>query len=160
MLGTAQANSAITVYDGTNVVGTGVTNLAGFWRLTTSALPNGSNNLTATATVAGNVSAMSQPLDPVVGGTTPNAIVLENELPGTPMSVWQVAPGQDSTELQGFTTQIGTNVGGTVQFKIDNLTGSANYSISIYRLGYYGGDGARLEATINHTGGSSRSPRH
>ncbi|WP_407180092.1 DUF4082 domain-containing protein [Bradyrhizobium sp. STM 3562] len=80
-----------------------------------------------------------------------NPISLENSLPGTPQSVWQISPGQDSTKLEGFTTAISTNVGGTVQFKIDNLTGNPNYQIQIYRLGYYGGDGARLITTLQHT---------
>ena len=83
-----------------------------------------------------------------------NPIVAENQLPGTPMSVWWVDPGDDSPKLEGFTTQMGTNVGGTVQFKIDNLTGNPNYHVIIYRLGYYGGDGARLITTLNHTGSS------
>src|SRR5579885_529979 len=61
--------------------------------------------------------------------TNPNPIVLENEKPGTPQSVWQVAPGQDSTLLQGFTTSISTDLGGQVDFKINNLTGSANYAV-------------------------------
>ena len=90
---------------------------------------------------------------PPAGGTAPagqNLIVLENEKPGTPQSVWQIDPGQDSTLIQGFTTSISTNVGGTVDFKINNQTGNANYQINIYRLGYYGGDGARLVGTINH----------
>jgi hypothetical protein len=87
-----------------------------------------------------------------------NPIVLENQKPGTPMSVWWVDPGQDSTKLEGFTTQTGTNVGGTVQFKIDNLTGNGNYTIGIYRLGYYQGDGARLITTINHTGSVIAQP--
>ena len=43
-----------------------------------------------------------------------------------------------------------TNVGGEVDFKINNKTGNANYQINIYRLGYYGGDGARLVDTIQH----------
>ncbi|MFK4513135.1 hypothetical protein ABIF20_000500 [Bradyrhizobium japonicum] len=85
---------------------------------------------------------------------TTNPIVLENQLAGTPKSVWYVNPGQDSTKLEGFTTAISTNLGGTVQFKIDNLTGSPNYQIQIYRLGYYGGDGARLITTIQHQGTS------
>src|SRR5215471_2704561 len=42
-------------------------------------------------------------------------------------------------------------MGSTVQFKIDNLTGNPNYQIQIYRLGYYGGDGARLVTTLQHT---------
>ena len=38
------------------------------------------------------------------------------------------------------------NVGGTVNFKID--TPSTNYRIDIYRLGYYGGVGARKVASV------------
>jgi hypothetical protein len=87
--------------------------------------------------------------------TGPNAIVLENEKAGTPESVWQISPGQDSTTIQGFTTAISTNVGGTVNFKINNQTGNPNYQINIYRLGYYGGDGATLAATIRHNATSA-----
>lgn len=65
--GTAEANSTITVYDGTTVVGTGTTSSSGSWSVTTSALPSGTQALTATATdAAGTVSAMSQRLDPVI----------------------------------------------------------------------------------------------
>jgi hypothetical protein len=84
--------------------------------------------------------------------TSNNPIVLENEKPGTPQSVWQVDPGQDSTRLEGFTTAMSTDLGGAVNFKIDNTTGNGNYPINIYRLGYYGGDGATLVATLQHTG--------
>lgn len=84
--------------------------------------------------------------------SNPNPIVLENEKPGTPQSVWQISPGQDSTEIQGFTTSISTPLGGTVQFKINNQTGNGTYQIQIYRLGYYGGDGATLVTTLNHSG--------
>jgi hypothetical protein len=86
---------------------------------------------------------------------TLNPIVLENEKPGTPQDVWQVDPGEDSTTIVGFTTEISTNIGGTVNFKIDNLTGNANYQINIYRLGYYGGDGATLAATVTHNATSA-----
>ena len=81
-----------------------------------------------------------------------NSIVLENEKPGTPQSVWQVDPGQDSTKLEGFTTAMSTDLGGTVRFKIDNTTGNGNYTINIYRLGYYGGNGATLVTSLQHTG--------
>ena len=78
------------------------------------------------------------------------SIQLENQKPGTPESVWQIAPGANSQLIQGFTTSISTNVGGTVNFKVNNQTGNANYSIDIYRLGYYGGDGATLVTTLQH----------
>jgi Bacterial Ig-like domain/Bacterial Ig domain/Right handed beta helix region len=67
--GTAEAGSTIKVYDGANLVGTGTTAANGNWSITTGALSTGTHNLTATATdVAGNVSAASQAVDPVIGG--------------------------------------------------------------------------------------------
>ena len=69
--GTAEANSTVTVYDGATAVGTGVANSSGSWSVTTSALASGAQALTATATdAAGNVSATSHALDPVIGTTT------------------------------------------------------------------------------------------
>ena len=73
--GTAEANSAIKVFDGTTQVGTATTNASGAWSATTSALSAGSHALTAKAIdVAGNVSVASTAVDPVVGsGTTGSA---------------------------------------------------------------------------------------
>lgn len=50
--------------------------------------------------------------------TVDNAIVLENEKPGNPESEWGLPDGASSS-IQGFTTDISTDVGGTVQFKVD-----------------------------------------
>ena len=76
---------------------------------------------------------------------TGNAIVCENQLPGTPASEWDIdGAGDDS--IQGFATKISVNAGSQIQFKID--TDATAYSIKIYRLGYYQGDGARLIDTI------------
>lgn len=77
-----------------------------------------------------------------------NAIVAENRFPGTPASQWDLS-GPGSTTLQGFTTDISVNHGSTVYFKIQS--GTANWRIDIYRLGYYQGNGARLMTTINMT---------
>ncbi|PPQ28379.1 hypothetical protein CCR94_18055, partial [Rhodoblastus sphagnicola] len=61
--GTAEANSAIAVYDGTTVVGTAATTASGAWSLTTTALASGAHALTATSTdAAGNKSAASTAL--------------------------------------------------------------------------------------------------
>lgn len=75
-----------------------------------------------------------------------NAIEAENCLQGSPQSEWGVSGSGDPT-IQGFATDISVNVGQSVFFKI-NTTASA-YTISIYRLGYYDGDGARLIDTIS-----------
>lgn len=74
-----------------------------------------------------------------------NAIVLENQKQGSPESEWLIGAGDPS--IEGFAAQFTINHGQTVDFKIN--TDSTNYRIDIYRLGYYGGDGARLVTTIN-----------
>jgi hypothetical protein len=78
-------------------------------------------------------------------GCTANLIVCENQLPGTPSSVWDIT-GSGDASIQGFTTDISVNLGGTISFKV-GTTASA-YRIDIYRLGYYAGNGARLVTTI------------
>ena len=73
-----------------------------------------------------------------------NPIVCENSLPGDRPSDWEVSGAGDST-IQGYATSMSVNVGQTERFKID--TPSMAYHIDILRLGYYGGDGARLIAS-------------
>ena len=76
----------------------------------------------------------------LLSGTNP--IVTENQLPGTPESVWLVPQGQADPALEGYSTDISVDVGQTISFKITDTTLDP-YSIDIYRIGYYGGDGAR-----------------
>ena len=76
-----------------------------------------------------------------------NPIACENQLPGTPQSTWDV--GSDDSYIQGFADPFSVNVGGTINFKIE--TAASSYSIDIYRMGYYGGDGARLITSIPAT---------
>jgi N,N-dimethylformamidase beta subunit-like protein/uncharacterized protein DUF4082/Big-like domain-containing protein/putative Ig domain-containing protein len=85
----------------------------------------------------------------ICGALAQNAIVIENQQPGAPMSQWDLS-GPGSTSLQGFTTDISVNHGSTVFFKIQ--AGTNNWKIDIYRLGYYQGNGARLITTIPMTG--------
>ncbi|WP_218011566.1 N,N-dimethylformamidase beta subunit family domain-containing protein, partial [Azohydromonas lata] len=49
--------------------------------------------------------------------------------------------------IQGFATDISVNRGGTVSFKVN--TTASSYRFDIYRLGWYGGAGARKVATVN-----------
>src|SRR5947209_5240620 len=81
----------------------------------------------------------------VNGAFAQNAVVAENQLPGTPQSQWDLR-GPGSTTLQGFATDISVNHGSTVSFKIQS--GTNNWKIDIYRLGFYQGNGARLITTI------------
>ncbi|MGH7724670.1 MAG: N,N-dimethylformamidase beta subunit family domain-containing protein [Candidatus Eiseniibacteriota bacterium] len=74
-----------------------------------------------------------------------NEIVPENLLPGNPQSEWDISGAGDGS-IQGFATDISVNRGGTIEFKID--TPATSYQIDIYRMGWYGGLGARKVATI------------
>ena len=76
-----------------------------------------------------------------------NEIVAENCRTGTPASVWDV-PGSGDPEIQGFATDISVAQGQTVQFKINSVTN--RYRLDIYRLGWYGGAGARKSPPSAH----------
>src|SRR4051812_47945746 len=69
-----------------------------------------------------------------------NSIVTENALVGNPSTEWDITGSGDPT-IQGFATDISVNKGETVHFKI--YTDASDYSIDIYRIGYYNGKGAR-----------------
>lgn len=74
-----------------------------------------------------------------------NPIVEENRLSGSPSTEWDINGWGDPT-IQGFGHDISINRGETIRFKI--RTDSTDYRIDIYRMGYYGGLGARLVDTI------------
>src|SRR5689334_14649173 len=78
--------------------------------------------------------------------TGANEIVVENCQSGSPRSEWDIT-GAGDTSIQGFATNMSVNRGTTVSFKVS--TPATSYRIDIYRMGYYGGDGARKVATIS-----------
>jgi hypothetical protein len=67
--GTAEAGTMTKVYQGSTLLGTTSTSTKGTWSFTTPSLSKGAHTFTATATdAAGNVSPLSSPFDPVIGG--------------------------------------------------------------------------------------------
>ena len=78
-------------------------------------------------------------------GPSSNPIACENSKPGNPASEWDVTGSGDSS-IQGFATDISVDQGETVRFKVD--TAASDYRLDIYRLGYYGGAGARYITTV------------
>ncbi len=63
LTGTAEANSAVNVFDGSSQIGTATANSSGAWTFTTQSLANGGHNFTARATdAAGNTGAASTAL--------------------------------------------------------------------------------------------------
>lgn len=87
----------------------------------------------------------SSATEPVCTG---NAIVCENLKPGTPASVWDAQLGAGDPTIQGFGTQMSINHGETIDFKIKT---DAAYTIDIYRIGWYQGNGARRLDTIEYS---------
>ena len=85
--------------------------------------------------------ADAAPCDPPIT----NPILCENSKPGNPPSEWDIS-GSGSADIQGFATDISVNKGETIRFKIQ--TSATAYRLDIYRMGYYGGMGARKIATV------------
>lgn len=74
-----------------------------------------------------------------------SVICIENNKPGNPASEWDIS-GAGSSTIQGFATQMSVNHGETVLFKVDTV--ATDYRLDIYRIGYYGGMGARKITTV------------
>ncbi len=97
--------------------------------------------------LAANVSwSFTTAAAPVNCAQPANAIVAENCLTGNPSTDWDVSGAGDTTIL-GFATQISVNKGSAISFKVN--TNATNYRFDIYRMGYYGGMGARKVASIS-----------
>jgi hypothetical protein len=100
--------------------------------------------LVAAGLLVPSAAAAADPCAPLV-----NPVACENSKPGTPATTWDVS-GSGSAAIQGFATDMSVNVGGTQRFKVK--TTAASYRLDIYRMGYYGGAGARLITTVNPVG--------
>lgn len=83
-----------------------------------------------------------------------NQIVEENARTDgrMPQSYWDV---EHSTVIEGYTTDFSVNAGNDVDFKI-NISDDpgSDYMVEVFRLGYYGGDGARMVASWTNTNGT------
>jgi hypothetical protein len=80
-------------------------------------------------------------------------VAQENQLPGSSDWLWT---GSISDDLEGFTRDISSNIGGVVQFSVN--TTSTNWQIDIYRIGYYQGLGGRLVESLPQTAASIQPP--
>ncbi|HKW21173.1 MAG TPA: N,N-dimethylformamidase beta subunit family domain-containing protein, partial [Ktedonobacterales bacterium] len=82
-----------------------------------------------------------------------NPIQVENSLPGD--STWgDFSANLSPTALSGYSSPISVNHGQTVHFYV--TTTSANVTIDIYRMGWYGGTGARHIETLGTYAGQQQ----
>jgi len=68
-----------------------------------------------------------------------NPVQIENRKPGT--SAWILAKPARNHEIEGYASATSVNQGETIRFYINSLTPA--YRLTIYRMGWYGGLGAR-----------------
>lgn len=104
---------------------------------------SGIKDLAGNALAADYTWSFTTGVDPCSSGGNP--IVCENTKMGNPSSEWDITGAGDTT-IQGFATDISVNRGNAVNFKIKS---TAAYRLDIYRMGYYGGNGARKVATLS-----------
>ncbi|GGR51423.1 hypothetical protein GCM10010168_82840 [Actinoplanes ianthinogenes] len=76
-------------------------------------------------------------------GVNSNPIVCENSKPGTPLDDWYTDASWG--DIGGFTTKVSYQPGETMKMKVTSPGHS--FGVTIYRLGYYGGNGARKMPT-------------
>ena len=81
-----------------------------------------------------------------------NAIVRENNQSGT--AAWQIPDGRAAnTEIQAFAGATSVAPGKSITFYVSTEQQGTRYTINIYRMGWYGGTGARLMMTSpDHVG--------
>ncbi len=83
---------------------------------------------------------------PVVSGGT-NPIVLENQRPGS--NAWQMGkPGYQSADdrgqqIKGYAGAASVNLGDAITFYV-SVSPAQSYTIDVFRMGWYGGQGGRL----------------
>lgn len=82
-------------------------------------------------------------------GQLVSKIACENSLPGSPRSEWDVPDTGwtfGDSSIVGFTTSFSVDHGESVSFKVSTVAPA--YTIDIYRMGWYQGNGARKVATL------------
>ena len=105
------------------------------------------------AVVVAPAPASASPAVPAAAASGPcgpegNEIACENDQRGADPEVWDI-DGAGDDDIQGYATDISVDAGQSIGFKVD--TDALDYTITIYRTGWYRGDGAREIDTVEPT---------
>jgi hypothetical protein len=88
----------------------------------------------------------------------PNPIQAENALSGTDWAMWR-QPDTPPTSIEGYASEVSVQPGEQVHFHVSTNNGY-RYTIEVYRLGWYGGHGARLYACLPSCGGDKEGQKY
>lgn len=75
-------------------------------------------------------------------GVVSRAIVAENSLPGS--TAWRITRARTGGFVQGFANTTYADAGQSVTLYVTTSSRRISYRVEAFRMGYYGGDGARL----------------
>ena len=132
LTGMAEANSTVTVFDGTKQLGTTIANASGAWSYTTDTLASASHSFTAKATdTAGNISAASSTLAVTIDTTAPNVPIITSDAGVNSNEVLLTGTAEANSTVTVFegTTQLGTtiaNASGAWSYTTGPLPGGAH----------------------------------
>jgi hypothetical protein len=92
-----------------------------------------------------------------VADPTPNPVRTENTKPGT--TAWRLVNPAVNGEIEGYASLTSVNRGGTIDIFVS--TGDPSFGVNIYRVGWYGGAGAReVYARTGMPGTRQAAPVH
>ncbi len=135
--GTAEANTTVTVYDGSTELGTATANNSGAWSYTTGTLTNGLQAFAATATdAAGNTSATSNVVNLVIGQSAAPTV---SSLVDSPSSgdldagntVTLTLNLSEAVTVAGGTPTLTLNDGGTATYSGGSGTNALTFSYTV-----------------------------
>jgi N,N-dimethylformamidase beta subunit-like protein len=87
-----------------------------------------------------------------------NPIQVENTQGGAEPAAW-IQPAVPPTSVEGYASELSVLPGEQVHFHVSTVDGY-RYRIEVYRLGWYGGLGARLVSCLPSCGGDERGQRY
>src|SRR5215470_6699015 len=93
-----------------------------------------------------------------IAAAGPNAIQAENAHPGADPATW-VQPAYPPTVVEGYASELSVLPGAQVQLHVSTVDGY-RYRVEVYRLGWYGGQGARLLACLPDCGEDEAGHRY
>jgi hypothetical protein len=84
-----------------------------------------------------------------------NVISAENAKPGT--ASWRLTAPSDTPTVEGYASHTSVNRGETIRFFVSSA--APTYTLSIYRMGWYGWQGGRLMSTVTLAGSKQLTPQ-
>ncbi|CAG9167131.1 Ig-like domain-containing protein [Cupriavidus pampae] len=151
LIGTAEAGSTISVFNGATLLGTTVADINGNWTFTTPALSNGAYALTLTATDAvGNISTATAPYGFIVDTIAPVAPVI-TRASGTTLTGTAEAGSAVGIDLNGdgvADVTVTATVGGTWSFSPSPALGNG-IVIGVTSTDAAGNASPRVTATVD-----------